>query len=890
MAATIASTHSWVRENAKGKNSLVKGKRMYSIGIVNGKKLPFKSFSIYFRLVPLCFLFAWSGLANSLILPPIGDHALKVLSSTVLELSLISAKNPDPAPVVQWNFVGDNFLPAIPATSKFVVTADSSTASITQVGFKRRPIYAPLKTRDLRIGNYLYLTLAQPLSDGQTITVTNPDGDIWNGASVQYTAVVDPFRYNPALHVNQVGYLPAGSKKAMVGYYLGSLGEMAIRSTTFNLVETQTRNVVYTGVLNRRPDVGFSYSPSPYQQVYEADFSAFQTAGEYVLQVPGMGISLPFLINEGTAAAFARAYALGLYHQRCGTANSLPFTRFEHDACHIAPAEVPDMTFTSVNYQLASESSDYANNPLHTAPQLKDVNSSLYPFINKGPIDVSKGHHDAGDYSKYTINSAALIHHLVFAADSFPGAGALDNLNLPESGDGKSDLLQEAKCEADFLAKMQDADGGFYFLVYPRNRVYEDDVLPDHGDSQVVFPKTTAVTAAAVGALAEIASSPTFKQQFPVEAANYLAQAVKGWSFLTNAIATFGKNGSYQKITHYGNEFMHDDELAWAAAAMFVATGDQSYHEQLKAWYDPADPNTRRWTWWRLFEGYGCAARAYAFAARSGRLSAADLDPAYLAKCEAEIIAAGDDIARFADQTAYGTSFPDPNKSFGNAGWYFSGERAFEIATASQLAAKPSYLPAIIGNMNYEGGCNPVNITYITGLGWQRQREIVHQYAQNDLRVLPPSGLPLGNIQGGFAYLENYKQELGKLCFPPDGAATAPYPFYDRWGDSFNTTTEFVIVDQARGLGTMAFLMAQSGAGASPSVRINGQISGLPSVIPAQQSVAASLTAPGLDLSQARIVWEAADQEPSIGSVFQFAPKNPGTQWVEVEAQLPDGT
>src|SRR2546423_14709540 len=114
---------------------------------------------------------------------------------------------------------------------------------------------------------------------------------------------------------------------------------------------------------------------------------------------------------------------------------------------------------------------------------------------------------------------------------------------------------------------------------------------------------------------------------------------------------------------------MHDDELAWAASAMYVATGNPAYQAQLMAWYDPSDPNTRRWTWWRLFEGYGCAARAYAFAARSGRLSASQLDPAYLARCEAEIIAAGDDIERFSAQTAYGTSFPEPNKSFRGARW-----------------------------------------------------------------------------------------------------------------------------------------------------------------------------------------------------------------------------
>src|SRR5205085_7010173 len=150
-----------------------------------------------------------------------------------------------------------------------------------------------------------------------------------------------------------------------------------------------------------------------------------------------------------------------------------------------------------------------------------------------------------------TINSAAFIHGLVFAADVFPGVARLDNLGLPESGDGKSDVLQEAKWEADFLSKMQDADGGFYFLVYPKDRTYEDNVTPDRGDPQVVFPKTTSATAAATAALAQCASSPTFKKQFPEAAARYLQIAKKGWDFLQNALSRFGKDGAYQKITHY---------------------------------------------------------------------------------------------------------------------------------------------------------------------------------------------------------------------------------------------------------------------------------------------------------------------------------------------------
>src|SRR5207244_7542737 len=137
--------------------------------------------------------------------------------------------------------------------------------------------------------------------------------------------------------------------------------------------------------------------------------------------------------------------------------------------------------------------------------------------------------------------------------------GDFDNLGIPESGDGKSDLLEEAKWEADFLAKMQDADGGFYFLVYPRNREYESDVLPDRGDAQVVWPKNSAATAAAVAALAQCGSSPLFKKQFPEAAGNYLARAQRGWDVLPTGIAQYGKDGVYHMLTHDEDDFTDDD-------------------------------------------------------------------------------------------------------------------------------------------------------------------------------------------------------------------------------------------------------------------------------------------------------------------------------------------
>ena len=829
----------------------------------------------------------------SLRMPAPGSYQLRILATNLLELTLINSKPPDPARVDSWDFVDAGGVFHAPALSEFAVTVGGQPAVVQSVGFKRRPLYAPLAVRDLRIDNRLYLRLATAVGNNQTVEVKNPGGTLWP-ASKQFIAIAAPLRFNPAIHVNQQGYVPSLPKKAIVGYYLGSLGEMDIPAAAgFRLVDANSNAEVYQGTLVARPDVGYTNTLPPYQKVFEADFTSFATPGDYRLLVPGLGTSLPFAINDGVAMAFVRTYALGLYHQRCGTSNALPFTRFTHDVCHGAPASVPSpqSSFGFTWYVMSAYArSVNPDNPPQIAPALTNEAAQLYPFVNRNSVDVSGGHHDAGDYSKYTINSAALIHHLVFAADSFPGVGALDNLGLPESGDGKSDVLQEAKWEADFLAKMQDADGGFYFLVYPREREYESNVLPEQGDPQVVWPKTTASTAVGVAALAQCASSPRFKQQFPAAASLYLQKAQLGWAFLTNAIALHGKAGAYQKLTPYGDEFTHNDELAWAACEMYLATTNSSYHQKLLEWFpNPNDPATWRWGWRHMYASYGNAIRSYAFAVRSGRLAASQLDSTYRVRCETEIAAAANDLLTWALQNAYGTSFPQRDKDSLNASWYFSSDRAFDLTVAYQLDPRSEFLDAILGNLDYEGGCNPVNVCYLTGLGWKRQREVVHQYAQNDRRALPPSGIPLGNIQSGFQFLPNYGSELGALNFPPDGAAAAPYPLYDRWGDSYNIATEFVSLQQARSLGSLAFLAAQTSLASQTWRAASAQITGLPVSVMTNATVTAALNVPGMDLTSARVVWEARDQEPAFGTSFTFTPTNYGPHRIEAEAAWPDG-
>ena len=826
--------------------------------------------------------------------PAIGDHALHILTPTLLELFLVNTKQPSPARVDSWDWVNDQQNFVAPDMSSVRVIVNGQTNVAAGIGFKRRPLYAPLLVWDLRIGNELYLRLSNHIADGASVQVIN-NGTLWP-TSMIFAAVADPLRYSPAIHVNQEGYLPAYSKKAAVGFYLGDMAEMAVPTNKFLLVSTQNGATVYQGTLTLRADVGYNYTPTPYQNVYEADFSSWTTPGEYRLVVPGMGASLPFRIDEGIAMSFARTYALGMFEQRGGFAVNMPFTRFTHAIDHTNLASVPTNASApfAFTWQTVSNYSGEVNsdNPPQTAPRLTNYPAQLYPFVNKPAVSVSGGHFEAGDYNRVTYNGAQLIHTLVFAADSLPGVGALDNLGIPESGDGISDVLQEAKWEADFLVKMQDADGAFYYSVYPQYEEYELYVLPENGDPQVVWPKNTATTAAAVAALAQCASSPRFKLAYPQVATNYLAKAKLGWQFLTNAIARFGLAGSYQKVQHFDDDFTHMDELAWAACELYLATTNAQYQSKLFEWFpDPTDYNTFHWGWVRMYACYGNAVRDYAFAASSGRLNSSQIQQTYLAKCINVITNGGNDILSYSRDNAYGSSFPNLTKAYRGGGWYFSTEQAFDMVVAYQFNPDPQYIDALLRNMNYEGGCNPVNVSYVTGLGWKRPRNAVDQFSLNDRHVMPKDGVLISNIQQGFQPVWVYQWELMGLVYPSDGIDTAPYPYYDRWCDDWNVSTEGSTTDLGRGFAGIAWLAARTSLASQHWRSTNATITVPTAARVVGQPLTVTLNVADTNLGTARIIWEASGQEPAFGGQsYTFSPgPQTGSYWVEAEVQWPDG-
>ena len=77
---------------------------------------------------------------------------MRILAPDLLELVRITSDTNT------WNFV-TNGTAAPPATNHFQVKSGSNSIPVSEVGFKRRVLYAPLEIYDLRIENTIYLWL-----------------------------------------------------------------------------------------------------------------------------------------------------------------------------------------------------------------------------------------------------------------------------------------------------------------------------------------------------------------------------------------------------------------------------------------------------------------------------------------------------------------------------------------------------------------------------------------------------------------------------------------------------------------------------------------------------------------------------------------------------------
>ena len=841
--------------------------------------------------------------SSALVIPSAGAHELRVVTPNLLEIYIVSERDGFGSRPSHCDWIDDEGEPisgAIPLPSDLEVRVNGTITAVLATGFKRQVRFAPIGRSRFILENFLYVQLASPAAEDTTVTVTSST-DKWP-AAFDFSTEVSSNRWSSAIHVNQVGYESGEKKTGHIGMWLGTLGELEVPTGSgFEVIDATTGSVTLSGTLTLRTESGFVYPPAsgaphPYQSVYEADFTGLDTPGTYRLKVPGLGASFPFRIATGLDGVFARTYAAGLFHQRSAYDHTLPHTRYEDGPGHDAPAEIPTASRSDYPFMwdwIQSESGGAITGP----------GDLLIPYVNGGSIDVTGGHHDAGDYSKYTTNVAQMVHVLSFSADAFPGVVELDNLGIPESDDGIADILQEAKWEADFLAKLQDADGGFYYAVFPRDRRFDGDVLPSGGDVQIVLPKNTVSTATAVGALADIGSSPAFRSAFGSAAGDaFIAKAQSGYDFLfatidaddNGEITAAEIDAGYQKISFYGDKFGSHDELAYAAAGMFAATGDPVYEDLLMALApDPSAPELIVNAYIHLWEGWGAAFRTYAFAARTGRLTPDQMNATYLAKVDAALIAAGDEIVSRSDNSAYGLALDEKPKEFLNPSYVFGNAESFDALVALQLnPVATGYEDSIRYNLNYTAGNNPTNAPFLTGIGWQQRREVVSQFSQNDGFVLPPIGLPVGNVQAGMPYLGDYLTETGgnllqRSIYPNTGGFV--YPLYDVWADTFEVRGELTVPTLSRGAAVTAWLFAQTPLKTQTWNSANATISGIPAEVEAGNDHTAELSA-DVSLTGALITWEASGQEPRRGSTtFEVEPETAGSHHVAADILFPDG-
>jgi endoglucanase len=344
--------------------------------------------------------------------------------------------------------------------------------------------------------------------------------------------------------VDQVGYATKHAKIAVVE------GEL-LTGTTFVLVDSNSGKTVFGGNLSEPLT-----DTTSLQTVRRADFSAFQTAGEYRVYVDGAGSSYRFAIAEApykeALATMVRSYTL----QRSGVAIDDTVTGLKLKAGHLQDAKAEIFFDDGISHK-------------------GDI------------IDVSGGWYDAGDYGKYIPPAAVTVAQLLLAYELNPKAFPIGQLKLPEGLESPDpslpDLLAEVRYELEWMLRMQRQDGAVYHKV--SGSTWTGFVTPDTDtQTRYVYGLSTYGIAQFAGATA-LASRiyKPFDQQF---SDRLVAAAEHAQSYLSaNESAAFRQDpmqdngsGGYGKMTDA-------EERLWALAELFRATGNISYSEKLTKQY-----------------------------------------------------------------------------------------------------------------------------------------------------------------------------------------------------------------------------------------------------------------------------------------------------------------
>lgn len=334
-----------------------------------------------------------------------------------------------------------------------------------------------------------------------------------------------------AIRINQLGYYPTANKLAVI---VNSAGV-----STFEVQDTIDNSVVLTG--NLSPSV---YWTDAGDSVRLADFSAITAPGTYRLVLPGFGESYPFSISGNVMKGAAYASLKSYYYQRC-------------------------------SYELLDEYAGiWARGAGHP-----DTACVFHSSTGKtGKLSSPGGWYDAGDFGKYVINAGISVGTMLSFYENYSAYFGDGSIHIPESGNGKNDLLDEIKFELDWLKTMQDDDGGVFFKLTTLN--FDGFKMPENATAtRYVIGK---VTASALDFAAMMAMAGRIYQEYdPGYADDCILRAENAWAWAVANPTLYFSNPPDVNTGEYGNGDV-TDEFLWAAAELFITTGKDDYRTYLE--------------------------------------------------------------------------------------------------------------------------------------------------------------------------------------------------------------------------------------------------------------------------------------------------------------------
>jgi endoglucanase len=504
------------------------------------------------------------------------------------------------------------------------------------------------------------------------------------------------------VRLNQIGFYPNAVKKAIV------LNE---KGGTFT-IQTFNKTIVFTGTL--KPSVKPSFGG---RKTYIANFSAFNKPGNYRLYIQGVGNSYPFQIKASVHKPVASAAIKAYYFMRASTALPAKYAgKWQRAEGH------PD-TNVLIHSSAASEKRTTGSG-----------------------ISSPRGWYDAGDYNKYIVNSGITTGTLLSLYEDFPVYMRTVKLNIPESGNGIPDVLNEVLWNLRWMLTMQDSDdGGVYHKL--TNAAFDKFEMPDKAiEPRYVVQKGTAATLDFAAVMAQAARIfKQYPQQLSGLADSCLnaAQSAWGWAVKNPDVAykQDEMNKKFMpKITTGGygdNNFT--DEFIWAASELFVTTHDPGFLKNINLLPDD-QMHVPTWSQVKLL-GY------YTLIKNTAPADAKNVKD--LSEIKKRLIAAADELINDVDDNAYQTVMTQSIKHFG---WGSTSEAANEgvlLIQAYKLSHDKKYLNSALANLDYLLGRNATGYSYVTGYGSKTPMHPHHRPSVADGVTDPIPGLLVGGANPG---------------------------------------------------------------------------------------------------------------------------------------------